>query len=518
MPAARIAMKKIREMLRLRFSLNRTHKEIACACDISSSTVSDCLARCRREGLAHWPIADCTDDELERRIYRVDPCKAPERPAPDWAWVHKELRRRDVHVSLSTLWNEYRAANPNGYEYSWFCHEYADWKAILEPVMRQTHRAGQATFVDYAGDKMPVVDAISGEVSLTEIFVAALGASNYTFCEATWSQNSASWLESNTRMVEFFGGVSETMVPDNLKSGVTKACFYDPELNPAYREWAKHYGTAVLPARKRRPQDKAKVENAVLVVERWILAKLRDRTFYSLDDLNQAISELLAELNRRPFQKLPGSREQMYLELDKPALRPLPLRRYEPAEWKRASVHLDYHIQVDGNYYSVPYGFVRERVEVRLTSMVVEILHGEKRIACHQRSYATGAPITLEEHMPPNHREVASWSPNVMRRRAAKIGRHAQALVEGIMERKEHPEQGIRASLGILSLCKAFGQAKVESACERALSYQAFSYKSVRNILEKGLEKGVPPGAPPVPIDHENVRGADHYKELAQTC
>jgi len=511
-------MKKIREMLRLKFDLHASHRDIASACNISPSTVGEALARCRLRGVT-WPLPDgLTDDELERQVYRMEPCKDPERPIPDWEWVHREQRRRDAHVSLFLLWEEYRGAHAAGYEYSWFCHQYAEWESRIEPVMKQVHKAGYATFVDYCGDKIAVDDRVTGEVRMAEIFVGALGASNYTFCEASWSQDSASWLASHTRMFKFFEGVTEIVVPDCLKSGVTKACFYEPELNPAYREFAKHYQIAVIPARKRHPKDKATVENAVLVVERFILAKLRNRRFYSLDELNEAIYLLLLELNQRPFQKLPGCREQAYLELDKPKLRSLPNAPFEMGEWKRATVNIDYHIQVDFHYYSVPYALVRRSVEIRVTNTVVEVLFGGQRVVCHKRSFIRGGMTTLAEHMPPNHREVARWSPEVVRRRAARNGPFTEALVLGIMERREHPEQGVRAGLGILSLCVKCGPERVESACQKAVEFKAFSYGSVKNILARGLDKGPSPLPPKPSVVHANIRGAEHYREVAAAC
>lgn len=517
MPAARLPMSRVKEVLRLRFGLHLNHREIAVACGVSPSTVGACLSRCARENL-RWPLPEgLTDSELEKRVYRVKPCKEPERPLPDFAYVRKELARRDAHVSLNTLWDEYRKGNANGYEYSWFCREYKAWKNTVEPVMRQVHRAGEKIFVDYAGDTISVVHPDTGEVVQAQVFVGVLGASNYTFAEATWSQELPNWIGSHVRMFEFFGGVSELLVPDNLRSGVTKACFYDPEINPTYAALARHYGVAVLPTRSRKPQDKAKVENAVLVAERWILAKLRDVTFYSLDDLNEAIDRLLTELNERPFQKLEGNRRQAFLELDKPALKALPAQQFELAVYKMAKVHIDYHIQVDGCFYSVPYQNIGRRVEVRLTREIVEVLYDCQRIAVHRRSYKKGNVSTNPDHMPSHHREVRSWSPDLMVQRATRVGPNTVVAIKAIIESKEHPEQAVRSCLGILGLANKHGNKRLEQACALAVERQVFAPGSIKSILKRNLRTVAKPIAAP-PADHENLRGQTYFAEAAASC
>ena len=517
MPAARLTMKKIREILRLRFELGRTQREIAKSCNLSTSTVGGCLARCKREELS-WPLPEeMSDSELERRVYRIDPCTESQRAVPDWQSVHNELRRRDCHVSLFLLWEEYHKVHPDAYEYSWFCRQYRMWDATIEPIMRKQHRGGYATFVDYAGDTVSVIQ--TGEVRRAQVFVAVLGASNYTFCEASWHQDLACWTQSHVRMFEFFGGVTEILVPDNLASGVKEACFFEPDLNPTYRELAKHYQVAVVPARVRKPKDKAKVETAVLIAERWIIARLRNRVFYSLDDVNVAIAELLVELNQKPFQKLPGCRESAYRELDLPKLRPLPVSPYEMVVWKKATVHLDYHVQIEGCTYSVPHKLVRESVEARLTSNIVEIFHDGHRVACHERSHIPGRTITCEEHMPAHHREVARWSPEVMRSRARRVGIAAETLAVQIMASKEHPEQGIRACLGLMKLGDKYGVELLETACKLAVERQAFQYRSVKNLLERHSKgESLTPKQAVAVIEHENIRGESYYSELASQC
>ena len=517
MPAVRLAMSRVKEILRLRFELKLNHRDIALACGISPSTVGACLSRCARENL-RWPLPEgLTDSELEGRVYRLEPCKEPERPVPDFAYVRKELARRDAHVSLNCLWEEYRKTHANGYEYSWFCREYKAWNSTVEPVMRQVHRAGEKIFVDYAGDTLSVVNPDTGEVLQAQIFIGVLGASNFAFAEATWSQELPNWIGSHIRMFEFFGGVSELLVPDNLRSGVSKACFFDPEINPTYAALARHYGVGVLPTRSRKPKDKAKVENAVLVVERWILAKLRDVTFYSLDDLNEAIDRLLTELNERPFQKLEGNRRQAFLDLDKPALKPLPAQQFELAIYKTAKVHIDYHIQVEGCFYSVPYQNVRRRVEVRLTQQIVEVLYDSRRIAVHKRAYKKGYVSTNPDHMPSHHREVHSWSPDLMVQRATRVGPNTLVAVRAIIDSKEHPEQAVRSCLGVLGLAGKHGSKRLEQACALAVERKVFAPGSIKSILKRNLQTTKKADTAP-PASHENLRGQNHFAKAAASC
>lgn len=514
MPSARITMRKIREVMRLKFDLKFSNSEIGKSCKMSSSTVSDYLRRLRSNGL-EWPIADSlSNEELETALFRSESYAGISRPKPDWNLVHKELRRQDYHVTLMTLWDEYRKDNEGAeiYEYSWFCHNYAAWNKHIDPVMRQRHVFGEKVYVDYAGDTVPIVDPRTGEVRAAQIFVAAAGGSSYAFAEATWSQQLPCWITSHVRMLEFYGGCFQIVVPDNLRSGVSKADFYEPDINPTYHAMAKHYGIAVLPARKAEPTDKAKVESTVLVVERWILARLRNRTFYGLDQLNTAIAELLDELNEKPFQKLPGSRREMFELHEFPALRPLPTVPYEYADCKRPRVHLDYHVQLFDHYYSVPYELIGKVVDARVTSTIVEIMNGGIRVASHKRSYHKGAATTLAEHMPAHHQAVASWTPERMRSWAAKVGVWTEGFVCELMTRKEHPEQGVRAALGALSLAKKFSRERLDLACQRATYYGAFSVRALRNILKNNLEQG--PLEPPKSKslgEHENVRGAGYY-------
>jgi transposase len=511
MPAKRISMRKIRDVLRLKGQAGLSIRQIARCVSISHSTVRDYLQRAERAGLT-WPLPEGLDEAaLDRMLF---PPAAPShhpRPQPDWQWVHREMRRKGVTLML--LWQEYKAAHPDGYQYSRFCDHYRAWRGKLDLVMRQEHRAGEKLFVDYAGQTAEVVDAETGELRQAQIFVAVLGASNYTYAEATWTQSLPDWIGAHQRAFDFFGGVPEIVVPDNLKAGVTRAHRYEPDLNPTYQDLASHYGVAVIPARVRRPRDKAKAEAGVLLVERWILAALRNQTFFCLDELNEAISELLGRLNERPFKKLEGCRRVLFELLDRPALRPLPAEPYVYAEWKKARVHIDYHVEIEGHYYSVPYQHVRQQVDVRITVRTVECFFKERRIASHLRSWRTGHHTTVKEHMPPAHRYLADWTPERMTRWAAKTGEATALLIARVMASRRHPQQGYRTCLGILRLAETHGEERLEAAARRALAIGAKTYKSVVSILQNGLESRPLPGVEetdPV-ITHDNIRGADYY-------
>ena len=520
MSAERLSMRKVKEVLRLRWSLGMSQRTIAKSCGIGPTSVAEYLRRAERAGLK-WPLPpDLGEGQLERLLF-PPPLSIPasQRPVPDWAKVHQEPKRKGVTLYL--LWEEYQAETRDGYGYSRFCELHGEWAGKLDLVMRQEHRAGEKLFVDYAGQTLPVVDRKSGEVREAQVFVAVLGASSYTYAEATWTQGLPDWIGSHVRAFEFFGGVPEIVVPDNLRSGVSKVCLYEPDVNPTYQEMAAHYETAVIPARVAKPRDKAKVEVGVQVVERWILARLRHRTFFSLVEANQAIRELLDRLNERPFRKLPGSRKSLFESLEKPVLQPLPQSRYEYAEWKKARVNIDYHVEFEGHYYSVHHQLVKKQVELRITAETVECLLKGKRVASHRRSRVKGGHTTLPEHMPSSHREHASWTPSRLIGWARETGPNTAKLTEAIMESRPHPEQGFRSCLGIMRLAKSYGAERVEAACERALTIRARSYKSVKAILENGLEAKPLPGSEQdvPPIEHANVRGAAYYRsEEAAPC
>jgi transposase len=506
-------MRKIREVLRLKWSVGLSYRAIASSCGIGHTVVAAYLKRAEKAGL-RWPLAAALGDEqLERLLFPpVMALSECERALPDWAKLHQELKRKGVTLAL--LWEEYKAENAAGFQYSHFCQLYRQWAGSLDVVMRQDHRAGEKLFVDYAGQTTAVVDRATGEVRQAQLFVAVLGASSYTYAEATWSQGLSDWLGSHVRCFAFLGGVPAVVVPDNLKSAVSKVCLYEPDINHSYQELAAHYGTAVMPARVARPRDKAKVEVGVQIVERWILARLRKRQFFSLCELNQAIGELLERLNERPFRRLPGSRHSLFESLDQPALRALPERPYEYAEWKKVRANIDYHVEFEGHYYSVPYQLLRKPMELRATAGTVECFQQGKRVASHRRSNVKGGHTTLPEHMPSSHRKYASWTPGRMISWAAETGPNTAQLVQAILEDRPHPEQGFRSCLGIMRLAKSYGTQRVEAACERALAIKARSYKSVKAILENKLEgKPLPGTAKDVsPIAHDNVRGAAYYR------
>jgi transposase len=514
MPAERIGMRDAREIIRLKFSCVSTH-EIARRLGIARSTVRETLKRVETAGLA-WPLPEGMNDEaLEAALYASRRSKRGHRriAEPDWACVHRELKRK--HVTLLILWDEYIAANLGGYSYSRFCELYRSFEKRLSVTMRQTHAAGERLFVDYAGDGVPVViDRLTGEIRMAQIFVAVLGASSFTFAKATWTQALPDWIDAHVRAFEAIGGVPELVVPDNAKTAIVKASFYDPQVNRTYAEMAAHYGTAVLPARPRKPRDKAKVEQAVLIVERWLLGRLRRRTFYSLADVDTALGELMTQLNdNQALRRLGVTRRQLLEEVDRPALTALPNEPYEYSEWRVRRVGVDYHIDIDAHYYSVPYRFARAEVEARLTARGVEIFHKGERIAVHLRASGNRKHTTVPEHMPSSHRRYAGWTIERIREDARRIGPATAALCEQILEARPHPEQGYRACLGIVRLAGSFGAARVEAAAERAIEIGARTYGSVKSILDNKLDRRPAPKRPAdaAPILHPNIRGPRYY-------
>lgn len=514
MPAHRVTMRKTREILRLRWGLGLSGRATARSVRCSPSTVAECVRRATAAGLS-WPLPpDLDDGKLEARLYPGAPMGKPSRPMPDMRHLHRELRRKGVTLEL--LWQEYREAHPDGYGYSRFCELYRQWRGGLDLVMRQEHIAGDRAFVDYAGVRVPIVDPRTGEVADASVFVMALGASSYTYAEVVAGEDLRSWIGAHVRAFRFFGGVPNVLVPDNLKSGVTKPSFYDPEINPTYHDLAEYHDTTVIPARPRHPRDKAKAESAVQQVERWVLAPLRDQTFFSIAEANRAVGERLEWLNRRALSKVDASRRDLYEQLDKPALKPLPVRPYEVPERKsNVGVNIDYHIEYDGHYYSVPCTLARKRVDVRATATTIEILYQGRRVASHQRSYRRGKHTTTPEHRPKTHREWGDWTPSRLIQWASTIGPATAETVRVVMDSKRHPEQGFRASLGIIRLGDRYGKDRLERACERARLLGAQSYGSVQSILKTGFDLRPPPDGDAqvsTPIDHDNVRGANYYQ------
>jgi transposase len=517
MATRRLAMRKVREILRMKYELGLSHRSIARSLHISIGTVSEYLAKAKEVGVG-WPLPVEMDDvELEAQLFPR--AAGPQvRSMPDFSNLHEELR--GTGVTLLQLWVEYATDNPGAYRYSRFCELYNRWKKKLNPTMRQRHRAGEKTFVDFSGKKPHIVDPVSGEVVEVELFVGVLGASSYTYAEATRRQALESWVGAHQRMGEYYGGSSEIWVPDNLKSGVYLADRYEPGINRTYEELATHYGAVVIPARVRKSRDKAKVEAGVLVAQRWILAVLRHQTFFSLVELNEAIGEQLEILNGREMKKLGASRRELFERLDRPALKPLPRERYEMATWGQPRVNIDYHVEVDGNYYSVAYQLIHEKVETRSTPSAVEIYYKGRRIASHPRLQTPGDFSTLPEHMPRSHREHLEWSPSRLINWAKKLGPATGRLVGEILQRRPHPEQGYRSCLGILSLGRRYEQQRLESACARAEQLNSYSYRTVKNILSAGLDQiAFEQDRETVPCpEHENIRGASHYAGGELSC
>lgn len=503
-------MRKIRDVLRLQ-AAGLSKRQIAVSLGVGRTAVGEYLERAEGAGLI-WPLPEgLCDDALEQRLFAAGRSgRTKGRPQPDWPAIHRELRRPGVTLSL--LWEEYRAVHPDGYGYSRFCELYRRWQGRLSPTMRQVHVAGERMFVDYAGATLEVIDGLSGEVREAQLFVAVLGASSYTYGEATWTQSLSDWTASHCRAFAFFGGVPAQTVCDNLKSGVIKACFHEPTVNRTYADLAAHYGTAIVPARPYKPRDKAKVEVGVQVVERWIVARLRNRRFFSLAELNAAIGALLEALNDRVTRHLGTSRRALFERLERPALKALPQEPYVHAEWAERRVGLDYHVEVEKHYYSVPHTLLREKVWARMTQRTLEIFHRGKRVAAHVRASPDRRHTTVRAHMPSSHRRYADWTPERLRRQAGEIGRHTATLVDVIMRERTHPEQGFRAAIGILRLAKSHGRDRLEAACARALEIGARSYTSVNSILKNNLDRKRPEPATDGPaISHPNIRGAGYF-------
>ena len=513
MAAIGVSMHKIKDILRLHFEAKLSQHQIAASLQLSSGVVNKYLSLSKAANIC-WPLPEDMDELKLRSLLRPHTAKISRYHEPDYASIHQELKRKGVTLLL--LWQEYEQAyKKSAYRYAQFCTKYRDWLQRQKPSMRQIHRAGEKLFIDYCGPTIDVIDPATGEIRSASIFVAVLGASNYTYIEATWDQTLPNWIASHVRAFQFFGGVPLLLVPDNLKSAVTKACRYEPKINETYADLAAHYGAAVLPARPYKPKDKAKAENAVLVTERWVLAKLRHHTFVGLAELNAAIAKLLYELNHRSFKKLPGTRASQFEVIDKPALKALPAHAYEFATFSDARVHVDYHVEVDNHYYSVPYKLIKELVHVRLTINTVECFYNGLRVASHVRSYRKGKHTTLAEHMPPSHRKFSEWSPGRFLNWAIDIGPSTRDVIKHLLTKSAHPEQSYRACFGILTSAKQYGKERLELACQRALAIGAPRRHSILSILKNGLDKQ--PLVKPVSLSnvkfHENIRGANHYQD-----
>jgi transposase len=504
-------MRQVKEALRLAAS-GLSRREISRSLGIGHTTVQEYLERARRAGLS-WPLPpELNEAELETRLFPKVTTAAAERPLPDWLAVHKDLKR-GKHVTLKLIWLEWREVHPEGLGYTQFCTRYHGWLGRQDVVMRLSYPAGERMFLDFCGDTVPVVNRETGEIQQAQVFVAALGFSGYLYAEAFWRQDLESWLAAHAHAFEHVGGVVQLLVPDNLKAGVTKACWYDPEINPSYLELAGHFGAAVLPTRPGHPRDKAAVEAAVQVVERWVLAPLRKHRFFELATLNAAIRARLSEVNGRPFRGLAVSRADL-LKDERSALLPLPANHYELARFKAAKISIDYHVEFDDHYYSAPFRLARQEVEVRATRSTVEILHKGQRVASHVRSYSkTQRYVTDPSHMPVAHREHLEWTPTKLIAWGQSISPAVGEVVESILHTRPHPEHGYRACLGLKRLAKRYGHERLGAACARALAMRSPGYRTVADILKNGMDR-VPTKPCPVPtpaIEHENVRGAQYY-------
>ncbi len=508
----RTTVRDVRSILRLSFAQGLSVREISERLKLSKTTVATYLLRAREAGLASWPLPPGYEEDaaLERVLFRRKGRPPRDGREPDWPTIASELKRKGVTLSL--LWQEYRAAHPEGYGYTWFCESFRAFERRARPTYRHRHEAGAVMQTDYAGHTVPIVDPRTGELRMAQIFVAVLGASSYTFAMASFSQALPDWIEGQVRALAFFGGVPRTIVCDNLKAAVARPLWFAPTLTDTFAALAEHYDTTILPTRVRKPRDKAKVEVGVQVVERWILARLRNRTFFSLGALNAAIATLLEALNARPMRHLGQSRRALFETLERPALAPLPAAAFEYAEWKTAKVHPDYHVEADRSFYSVPYSLIGRRVRIRLTHRVVEIFHDHKRVASHQRR-SQGGHVTVPEHMPKAHQRYANITPASLIRQAARIGTSTAILVERLMRDRPHPEQGYRAAMGVIGLARRYDRNRLEAACVRALAINAISYSSVTAILQSGLDRAPSDAEPVRPSPcHSNIRGGAYYQ------
>lgn len=510
-----VSMHKTKEILRLKHEAGLSNRQIAASLHLSHVCVANYLERAAQAGLT-WPLPDSLDQSSLRHLLfasKAPPAEAA-RPLPLMHEVHAQLQRKGVTLLL--IWEEHRREHPNGYSYTQFCEYYKRFCSQLEPSLRQHHKAGERMFVDWAGPTLSLVDPQTGQTREVFLFVAVLGASNYTYAEAFENMQLPAWIDGHIHAWEYFGGVTRLTVPDNPKTAVTRACRYEPELHRSYQDLAAHYGTVILPARPRKPQDKAKVEAAVQNAERRIIAVLRDQRFFNLAELNRAIRTALQALNARPFQKMDGSRSSLFAQLDQPALLPLPAHRYELATWHQAKANIDYHVQVDWHCYSVPYRLANQEVEVRLSARTVEIFHRDQRVALHPRSHQRGGFSTDAAHRPKSHQRHLEWSPERLIGWAQNdVGSHCADAVRHILETKPHPEQGYRSCLGLIRLKRQHGTERLEQACLRARLLDVRTYQSIKSILERRLESQPLPEtdrAEP-PVTHHNLRGADYYQQ-----
>jgi transposase len=512
MPTQRLSMRRIKQLLTMHFGAGASSRAIGRELGIASSTVREYLGRAAAAGVS-WPLAaDVTDEQLVARLFVNAGVRAGVRlhAEPDWSALVRDLKRPGVNLLM--LWDEYREVHPQGYAYSRFCQLFREFEQRLSPTMRQQHVAGDKAFVDYSGKRVPIADPATGEVYLAEIFVAVLGASNLTYAEATWTQTLPDWIAAHVRMFRFYGAAPRLLVPDNLKSGINKASFYDPEVNRSYAAMAAHYNVGILPARPKRPRDKAAVEAGVRFAQSYILGRLRNVTFFSLAECNAAIAVAVERMNSREMRRLGLSRRQLFETIERPVMRALPEDDYEYAEWRLARVGIDYHVEVQGFFYSVPHSLIREQVDTRATARTIEVFHRGKRVAAHARRYGGPRHGTQPEHMPSAHRRYAEWTPERLQRDARGIGPNTEGLIIAVMARRPHPEQGFRTCLGVLRLFRGLDPARAEAVSLRAVEIGALSYASVASILKHRLDQSASPQATDgTPLLHDNIRGSGYY-------
>jgi transposase len=505
-------MRKIREVLRLHFEAGAKEREIAAACNIAPSTVHEYLRRADLAGIC-WPVPeDCSDKRLEDLLFGRQEHSA-QRQLPDWAAVQRELLKKNM--TLTVVWEDYKKHNPRGFGRSQFCHLFREWEGKTEVRMSQHHRPGERLWIDWAGQTAPLTDPETGEVGRVQVFVSAFGVSQKLFAKAFPSQELQYWLAAHVDAFKFYGVLPTFAVPDNTKTGITSPNRYEPEFNPEYAEFARHYSLAVIPARVRKPRDKGKVENGVQRVEQRVLARLEGRTFLSLDELNAEISRLVEELNSRVMRGPEATRNELFEQIDRPAARPLPQTHYEFASWKKAKVAPNHHVVFEGHHYSVPYTLVGKSVGVRCGSQTLQVFDGARIVATHKRSLYRSGYTTLREHRPKGHRDYEDWTPDRLVRWGSKCGASVGKLVQAMLEAKLYPQHGYNSAFGLISLGKKHGLKRLNAACARALAAGALSYKSVQTILDKGLDKVEPPlENRPMPA-HKNLRGSGYYKETS---
>jgi transposase len=514
MPTEPISMRKLKEILRLKYENKLSNRKIGKSLSISPGTVSTYINRAKLMGIESWPLSsDWNDIKLSQHFLQTKITPRTAIPLPNWSKFYQELKQKGVTKQL--LWQEYVERNQaNHYSYPQLCRIYKDWLSCQQPSMRQTHVYGEKLFIDYCGPTIPIVNPDTGEVTTAQVFVAVMGGSNYTFAEATWSQKLKDWVMSHARAFEFFNALPEILVPDNLRSGTTKACKFDPDLNPTYQQMAAHYNVAIIPARPLRPKDKSKAENGVLIVERWIMAVLRHETFYTLVQLNQRIKELLIRLNTKPFQKLPGDRTSHFNTYELPAMRALPVQAYQYTFIKKVKVNIDYHVEIEKHYYSVPYGLLKKQIEAHVSEYTVSLYYQNQQVATHLKSERVGGHTTRVEHMPKAHQDYAKWNPERLKGWASNLGVFVLQWVEYQLNSKKHPQQSYRVCLGALNLSKQYNKERLNAACQRALDTGGYRLSNLKIILKNNLDVAEQTSQQPdllAGLEHDNVRGQDYY-------